>query len=230
MPVEILMPALSPTMTEGNLARWLKQEGETVSPGDVLAEIETDKATMEIEAIDEGTLGRIVVPDGTEGVCADRRRARVCPSGREREQLEVLLNQKRSRLSVERCGVGIGSGSDRIVLSRASCSSCALRVAAPRRHWARSACVIKGVWPLHRPRGERSVCVEATCRRHQFLAVLRRRGARSVGCAAALCCHGRWMPSTLHAKYFYSATSKTKKTRLAKREYTHYNLQMQRSC
>ena len=68
MPVEILMPALSPTMTEGNLARWLKQEGETVSPGDILAEIETDKATMEIEAIDEGTLGRIVVPDGTEGV------------------------------------------------------------------------------------------------------------------------------------------------------------------
>jgi len=68
MPVEILMPALSPTMTEGNLARWLKREGESVSPGDILAEIETDKATMEIEAIDEGTLGRIVVPDGTEGV------------------------------------------------------------------------------------------------------------------------------------------------------------------
>ncbi len=68
MPLEILMPALSPTMTEGNLARWLKREGETVSPGDILAEIETDKATMEIEAIDEGTLGRIVVPDGTEGV------------------------------------------------------------------------------------------------------------------------------------------------------------------
>ncbi len=68
MPVKILMPALSPTMTEGNLARWLKKEGDEISPGDVLAEIETDKATMEVEAIDEGTLGKIVVGDGAEGV------------------------------------------------------------------------------------------------------------------------------------------------------------------
>ncbi|MHA1109054.1 MAG: pyruvate dehydrogenase complex E1 component subunit beta [Alphaproteobacteria bacterium] len=68
MPINILMPALSPTMTEGNLAKWRKKEGEEVSPGDVLAEIETDKATMEVEAVDEGTLGRIVVPEGTEGV------------------------------------------------------------------------------------------------------------------------------------------------------------------
>ena len=71
MPVGIRMPALSPTMTEGNLARWLKREGEAIAPGDVLAEIETDKATMEIEAIAAGTLGRIVVPDGTEGVSVD---------------------------------------------------------------------------------------------------------------------------------------------------------------
>ena len=71
MPVGIRMPALSPTMTEGNLARWLKREGEPIAPGDVLAEIETDKATMEIEAIAAGTLGRIVVPDGTEGVSVD---------------------------------------------------------------------------------------------------------------------------------------------------------------
>ena len=68
MPIEILMPALSPTMTEGNLAKWLKQEGEAVKPGDVIAEIETDKATMEVEAIDEGTLGKIVVPAGSQGV------------------------------------------------------------------------------------------------------------------------------------------------------------------
>ena len=68
MPIKILMPALSPTMTEGNLAKWLKKEGDEVAPGDVLAEIETDKATMEVEAVDEGTLGRIVVPDGSEGV------------------------------------------------------------------------------------------------------------------------------------------------------------------
>ena len=68
MPINILMPALSPTMTEGNLARWHKREGEAVAAGDILAEIETDKATMEVEAVDDGTLGRIVVPDGTEGV------------------------------------------------------------------------------------------------------------------------------------------------------------------
>jgi len=68
MPIEILMPALSPTMTEGNLAKWLKNEGEAVKPGDVIAEIETDKATMEVEAVDEGKLGKIVVPAGSQGV------------------------------------------------------------------------------------------------------------------------------------------------------------------
>ncbi|RVT84272.1 pyruvate dehydrogenase complex dihydrolipoamide acetyltransferase [Rhodobacteraceae bacterium CCMM004] len=68
MPTQILMPALSPTMEEGTLAKWLKSEGDTVSAGDLLAEIETDKATMEFEAVDEGVLGRILVPEGTEGV------------------------------------------------------------------------------------------------------------------------------------------------------------------
>jgi pyruvate dehydrogenase E2 component (dihydrolipoamide acetyltransferase) len=68
MPIPILMPALSPTMTEGNLVAWHKQEGDTVSPGDVIAEIETDKATMEVEAVEEGTLGKIIVLAGTEGV------------------------------------------------------------------------------------------------------------------------------------------------------------------
>ena len=68
MATNILMPALSPTMTEGNLARWLKQEGDRIKAGDVIAEIETDKATMEVEAVDEGILGRILVPAGTQGV------------------------------------------------------------------------------------------------------------------------------------------------------------------
>ena len=68
MATNILMPALSPTMTEGTLARWLKKEGDTVKSGDILAEIETDKATMEVEAVDEGVLGKILVPDGSEGV------------------------------------------------------------------------------------------------------------------------------------------------------------------
>lgn len=68
MPIEILMPALSPTMEEGNVSKWLKKEGDKVVAGDVIAEIETDKATMEVEAVDEGTLAKIVVPAGTEGV------------------------------------------------------------------------------------------------------------------------------------------------------------------
>ncbi len=68
MPIEILMPALSPTMEEGNLAKWVKNEGDKVAPGDVIAEIETDKATMEVEAVDEGTLGKILIAAGTEGV------------------------------------------------------------------------------------------------------------------------------------------------------------------
>ncbi len=68
MPVNILMPALSPTMEKGNLAKWLKKEGDKVKPGDVIAEIETDKATMEVEAIDEGTLAKIVVPEGAQDV------------------------------------------------------------------------------------------------------------------------------------------------------------------
>ncbi|MDX1923702.1 MAG: pyruvate dehydrogenase complex dihydrolipoamide acetyltransferase [Rickettsiaceae bacterium] len=68
MIIEILMPALSPTMTEGNLAKWLKNEGDKIKPGDVIAEIETDKATMEVEAVDEGILARILVSPGTEGV------------------------------------------------------------------------------------------------------------------------------------------------------------------
>src|SRR4051812_10462398 len=68
MPINILMPALSPTMEKGNLAKWLKKEGDQVRSGDVIAEIETDKATMEVEAVDEGTIARIVVPEGTQDV------------------------------------------------------------------------------------------------------------------------------------------------------------------
>src|SRR5271155_2007525 len=68
MPIEILMPALSPTMTEGNVTKWLKKEGDEVHSGDVLAEIETDKATMEFEAVDDGRLGKILVPEGTQGI------------------------------------------------------------------------------------------------------------------------------------------------------------------
>src|SRR4051812_50099627 len=68
MPINILMPALSPTMEKGNLAKWLKKEGDKVKSGDVIAEIETDKATMEVEAVDEGTLAKILVAEGTQDV------------------------------------------------------------------------------------------------------------------------------------------------------------------
>ncbi|MEO6783421.1 MAG: biotin/lipoyl-containing protein, partial [Bradyrhizobium sp.] len=71
MPTNILMPALSPTMEKGNLAKWLKKEGDKVKSGDVIAEIETDKATMEVEAVDEGTLAKIVVPEGTQDVAVN---------------------------------------------------------------------------------------------------------------------------------------------------------------
>jgi pyruvate dehydrogenase E2 component (dihydrolipoamide acetyltransferase) len=72
MPIEILMPALSPTMTEGTLAKWVKKEGDSVKSGDVIAEIETDKATMEVEAVDEGILGKILIAEGTEGVAVNK--------------------------------------------------------------------------------------------------------------------------------------------------------------
>src|SRR5664279_3741641 len=71
MPINILMPALSPTMEKGNLAKWLKKEGDTIKSGDIIAEIETDKATMEVEASDEGTLGKILVPEGTQDVAVN---------------------------------------------------------------------------------------------------------------------------------------------------------------
>src|SRR5438876_9966830 len=81
MASEVLMPALSPTMTEGKIARWVKSEGETVRAGDVLAEIETDKATMEVEAVDEGVLAKIVIPEGTDHVAVNTPIAVIAENG-----------------------------------------------------------------------------------------------------------------------------------------------------
>ena len=75
------MPALSPTMEKGNLAKWLKKEGDSVKSGDVIAEIETDKATMEVEAVDEGTLGKILVPEGTNDVAVNTPIAMILAEG-----------------------------------------------------------------------------------------------------------------------------------------------------
>jgi len=81
MPVDILMPALSPTMEKGNLAKWLKNEGDKVKSGDVIAEIETDKATMEVEAVDEGILAKILVPAGTQDVPVNQAIAIIASEG-----------------------------------------------------------------------------------------------------------------------------------------------------
>ena len=88
MPIEIRMPALSPTMTEGNLARWLKKEGDAVHSGDVIAEIETDKATMEYEAADEGRLGKIIVPEGAQGIKVNQPIALLLEEGEDPAELE----------------------------------------------------------------------------------------------------------------------------------------------
>ncbi len=89
MATQVLLPALSPTMTEGKIAKWLKQEGDTVASGDVLLEIETDKATMEVEAVDEGILGKILVPDGTEGVAVNTPIAVIVEEGEDASAAEA---------------------------------------------------------------------------------------------------------------------------------------------
>ena len=89
MTSEILMPALSPTMEEGTLAKWLVKEGDSVSAGDILAEIETDKATMEFEAVDEGTIGKILVSEGSEGIKVNSPIAILADDGKNISNLEV---------------------------------------------------------------------------------------------------------------------------------------------
>jgi len=91
MAIQILMPALSPTMTEGKLGKWLKSEGDKIKSGDILAEIETDKATMEFEAVDEGTLGKILVPEGAEGVAVNTPIAVLLQNG---ESKDAVANMK----------------------------------------------------------------------------------------------------------------------------------------
>lgn len=89
MSIHILMPALSPTMTEGNLAKWLKKEGDKVSSGDILCEIETDKATMEVEAVDEGIIGKIVIPEGSENVAVNQVIAVLLEEGEDASVIQI---------------------------------------------------------------------------------------------------------------------------------------------
>src|SRR5246127_3132632 len=89
MATQVLMPALSPTMTEGKIARWIKSEGEAVRAGDVLAEIETDKATMEVEAVDEGVLAKIIVPEGTTDVAVNKIIALIAGEGEDASAITI---------------------------------------------------------------------------------------------------------------------------------------------
>jgi pyruvate dehydrogenase E2 component (dihydrolipoamide acetyltransferase) len=124
MPIEILMPALSPTMTEGNVTKWLKKEGDEVRSGDVLAEIETDKATMEFEAVDDGRLGKILVPEGAEGIKVNQPIAVLLGEGEDASALDKITEkpakpaaapttiaaepQREPRLTLGRAGNGDG--------------------------------------------------------------------------------------------------------------------------
>src|ERR1041384_5187389 len=103
MPTQVLMPALSPTMEKGNLAKWLKKEGDTVKSGDVIAEIETDKATMEVEAADEGTLGKILVAEGTADVAVNTPIAVILGEGEDKSSIKAdakpATDRKSTRLN-----------------------------------------------------------------------------------------------------------------------------------
>jgi pyruvate dehydrogenase E1 component beta subunit len=101
MPIQVLMPALSPTMEKGNLAKWLKKEGEAIKSGDVIAEIETDKATMEVEATDEGTLGKILIPEGTADVAVNTPIATILSDGESAADLGKAVAPARQEKAAE---------------------------------------------------------------------------------------------------------------------------------
>jgi pyruvate dehydrogenase E2 component (dihydrolipoamide acetyltransferase) len=101
MPIEILMPALSPTMKEGNLAKWVKKEGDKIKSGEVIAEIETDKATMEVEAVDEGILGKILIQEGTENVAVNTCIALILNDGEDKKSLETYVSKTAAPAKIE---------------------------------------------------------------------------------------------------------------------------------
>ncbi len=127
MATNITMPALSPTMEEGNLAKWLKKEGDTIKSGDVIAEIETDKATMEVEAVDEGTLLKIVVPAGTQGVKVNAVIAIIGEAG---EKAEAPAFPPAGKVAAERPDGG-GAGNAAALEKSASASSSPLASSSP---------------------------------------------------------------------------------------------------
>ncbi|HXK53584.1 MAG TPA: biotin/lipoyl-binding protein, partial [Hyphomicrobiales bacterium] len=106
MPIEVLMPALSPTMEKGNLAKWLVKEGDAIAAGDVIAEIETDKATMEVEAVDEGVMGKILVAEGTEDVAVNARIALILAEGEDASAINTVSPAVRERVAESEPPVG----------------------------------------------------------------------------------------------------------------------------
>src|SRR6187402_159229 len=96
MPIQLLMPALSPTMEKGNLSKWLKKEGDVIKSGDVIAEIETDKATMEVEATDEGTLGKILIAEGTQDVAVNTPIATILADGEDASAAPAPARQEKA--------------------------------------------------------------------------------------------------------------------------------------
>ena len=99
MPVSILMPALSPTMTEGNVAKWLKNVGDTVKAGDIIAEVETDKATMEVESIDEGKLAKIIHNDGSENIAVNSLIGVILLEGESDSDVEKFIQDQNINIS-----------------------------------------------------------------------------------------------------------------------------------
>jgi pyruvate dehydrogenase E2 component (dihydrolipoamide acetyltransferase) len=169
MPVNILMPALSPTMEKGNLAKWLKKEGDKVKPGDVIAEIETDKATMEYESIDEGTLAKIVVPEGTQDVAVNALIAVLAEEGED----------------VKAAAAGAGKGAPATPAKTAATAAAPSTPAAPRPAEAPRAEAAKGpqaqtVAP--RPQeGTKATTAAGHGANHVFSSPLARRLAKDAG-------------------------------------------------
>ena len=165
MPINILMPALSPTMEKGNLAKWLKKEGDKVKSGDVIAEIETDKATMEVEAVDEGTIAKILVPEGTQDVPVN-------------DIIAVLAGDGED---VKAAGAGARAApapkpAEAPEARRAACASCASRHPRPQQHPHRRLRL-----PLHPPR---PMATRASFRRRSPAASPRKRASTLRGSTA----------------------------------------------
>jgi len=146
MPINILMPALSPTMEKGNLAKWLKKEGDTVKTGDVIAEIETDKATMEYEAVDDGTLAKIVVPEGTQDVAVN--------------QLIAVMAQEGE--DVKAAAAAAGKGAPPPAASPAPAAAPALQAAAAPAAQAKAPAALPPVAPAAAPKPAPAPAAPAT--------------------------------------------------------------------